>query len=91
MTFRINSKNIKQAFSVQVIFITEIKLQKEHFLAKEKSIFVNLFVDFEPLLGWNVPTYATTKELKKMAFEINSQNIEQNFEILVTFITEINP
>ena len=34
-------------------------------------------------------TYATTKELKKEAFKINSQNIEQAIRILVTFISEI--
>ena len=33
--------------------------------------------------------YATTKELKKKAFRINSQNIEQAIGILMTFISEI--
>ena len=36
-------------------------------------------------------TYATTNELKKMAFRINSQNVEQVFGIQVTFISEIKP
>ena len=36
-------------------------------------------------------TYATTKELKKKAFRINSQNIEQVIGITVTFISEIKP
>ena len=34
--------------------------------------------------------YAKTKELKKKAFRINSQNIEQSIGILVTFMSEIN-
>ena len=34
MAFRTNSQNIKQAFGIQVIFISEIKPQKERFLAK---------------------------------------------------------
>ena len=35
--------------------------------------------------------YATTKELKKMAFKINTQNIKQKFGIKLTFISEIKP
>ena len=34
--------------------------------------------------------YATTKELKKNAFTINSQNINQEIGIQVTFILYIN-
>ena len=33
--------------------------------------------------------YATTKELKKKAFRINIQNMQQTIGILVTFIWEI--
>ena len=36
-------------------------------------------------------TYATTKELKKMALKINSQNIKQTFETQAIFISEIKP
>ena len=36
-------------------------------------------------------TYATIKELKIMAFKINSQKIKQKFGIQVIFISEINP
>ena len=37
-------------------------------------------------------SYATTeKELKKMSFKINSQNIKQKFGKQVTFILEIKP
>ena len=35
--------------------------------------------------------YAATKEMKTMVFRINSQNIEQEFGIQVTFIIEIKP
>ena len=33
-----------------------------------------------------MPTYATTKELKKMSLRINSQNIRQEIGIQVAFI-----
>ena len=36
-------------------------------------------------------TYATTKELQKIAFRINSQNIKQRVGIQVTFISEKTP
>ena len=35
--------------------------------------------------------YATTKELKKKTFKINSQSINQEIGIQVIFILEINP
>ena len=38
----------------------------------------------------NVHTYATTKELKKKTFTINSLNINQEISIQVTFIFDIN-
>ena len=81
-----NSQNIKQEIGIQVAFITEKKLQKEHFLAKKHCHLGDLCVHFG-----NVPTHATTKELKKMAFKINSQNIKQNIGIQVIFISEIKP
>ena len=36
-------------------------------------------------------TYATTKELKKMEFKINSQKIKQIVGIQVIFISEVKP
>ena len=51
MTFRMNSRNIKQAIGIQMTFISEKKLQKEHFLAEEHCLFGNLCVHFEPLSG----------------------------------------
>ena len=39
-----------------------------------------------PCQDENVPTYATTKELKKMSLRINSQNIRQEIGIQVAFI-----
>ena len=66
-------------------YITEKKLQKDYFLAKKHC----LFGDYR--VHGNVHTYVTTKELKTMAFRINSQNITQKFGIQVTFILEIKP
>ena len=52
-------------------------MQREHFLAKSGSFFLDLSVQFEPLWDGNVDIHDTTKELKKKALKINSQNIEQ--------------
>ena len=52
MAFRINSRNIKQAIGIQVTFIMEKKLQKEHFLSEKHCLLGDLYVHFEPLLGW---------------------------------------
>ena len=52
MAFRINSRNLKQAIDIQVTFITEKKLQKEHFLAKKHCLLGDLCVYVEPLLRW---------------------------------------
>ena len=50
MEFRINNQNIKQKFGIQVTIISEIKPQKERFLAKYDCFFGVLWVHFEPLL-----------------------------------------
>ena len=50
--FTKNSQNIQQAVDIQLTFISEIKLQKEHFLAKYDCSFGDLCVYFEPLFGW---------------------------------------
>ena len=52
MAFRISSLNSKQPIGIQVTLITEPKLQKEPFLAKKYSVLGDLYVHFEPLLGW---------------------------------------
>ena len=55
MAFRVYSQNIEQAFGIQVTFIREIKLQKEHFLAKKNkknSLFGDFCFHFKLLLGW---------------------------------------
>ena len=48
----VNTQNIKQTIGIQLIFITEKYFQREHFLAKEQSLFEDLSIHFEPLLGW---------------------------------------
>ena len=48
-----------------------------------------LCVLFVPLLGWKEHSYATTKQLEKNVFTINSQNINQEICIQVTFSLEI--
>ena len=59
---------------MQLTLITEKNLQEKYFLAKTLYLFsdsrvLNLCDDE------NVHRYTTTKELKKMSFKINSQNI----------------
>ena len=50
--FRVNSQNIEQAIKILVIFILEINLQKERFLAIYDGFFRDLCVHFESLLRW---------------------------------------
>ena len=45
--FRINRQNIQKATGIQVTFISEVKLQKETFLAKYDNFFAHLCVHFE--------------------------------------------
>ena len=57
MAFRINSRDIKEAFCIQVTFIMQKKLQKVHFLAKKHCLLGKLYVHFEFLLGWQCTEY----------------------------------
>ena len=50
--FAINSQNIKEAISIQVPFMLEIKLKKVHFLANYDHFFSRSCLLFEALLGW---------------------------------------
>ena len=50
--FRMNSQNIKQNFGIQMNFISEIKPQKERYLAKYDCFFGGFSVYFDSLLGW---------------------------------------
>ena len=91
IAFTIYSQNIEQAFGIQVTFITEIKPEKKRFLTKKIVFLVTFAFVPKPCLDGNVPAYATTIELKKIAFKINCQNIKENVGIQVTFILEIKP
>ena len=62
MVFKVNRHNIKQAISIQLTFIPENKLQKEHFLAIYDCFFSDLCIHFEPLLGWKC-SYVCRKKL----------------------------
>ena len=44
--FKINGRNIKQAIDVEVTFMMEKELQKEHFLAKKTLPFRQLMCPF---------------------------------------------
>ena len=49
--FSISSQNIEQVTGILLTFISEIKPQKVHFLAKYDCFFRDLCLHFEPLLG----------------------------------------
>ena len=57
-------------------FIRKKKLQKEHFLVKYTVFLMTFAFILNRCYDRNVYTHATTKELKKMAFRINSQNLK---------------
>ena len=61
------------------------KLQKENVLAKYDCFGGIYTFILNPCYDGNVYAYATTKELKKKAFRINSQNLKQTID----FISEI--
>ena len=69
-------------------FISEIKPQKERFLAKYDCYFGDLCVHFETPLGWETAYVCPNIRTEKKAFTVNSQNINQAIDIQVTFITE---
>ena len=52
MVFKINSRDMKQKFGIQVIFISKIKPGIERFLPEYDCFFGDLCVHFQPLLGW---------------------------------------
>ena len=47
-----DSQNIKQNFGIQMNFMSEIKPQKERYLAKYDCFFGGFSVYFDSLLGW---------------------------------------
>ena len=88
--FRIHSQIIKKTIGVQVTFISEVRLQKENFLAICDSFFRDLRIHFESQLGWE---YAYVyQELKKKALKAKQKtkkNIKKINGLQVTFILEI--
>ena len=90
MAFRINSRHTKQTIGIQVTFITEQNLKKEHFLAKNTVFYVTYVSILNPCYDGNGHTYATTKEMKTMEFRINNENTKQASGIQVTFMTKQN-
>ena len=76
-----NSQNIKQKFGIQVTFISEIKPQKERFLAKYDCYFGDLCVHFKPPLRWESAYVCPNIRTEKKAFTVHSQNIKQAIDI----------
>ena len=68
----VNTQNINQAIDIQVIFILENKLQKEH-LSNSDHFFQELIsIHFKPLLGWECAF-----ELKKKACTLKSEHMKK--------------
>ena len=65
-------------------FISENKLQKEHFLGSYDCFFGDLFIHFEPLLGWK-RSYLCRKELT-----VKSKIKKQGIGIQVTSSQKIS-
>ena len=65
-------------------FISENKLQKEHFLGSYDCFFGDLFIHFEPLLGWK-RSYICRKELT-----VKSKIKKQGIGIQVTSSQKIS-
>ena len=87
----VNSQNINLAICIQVTFGSENKLE-EKILFNKTRLFSEIHASIlKPCQDGNIHTYATTKELKKIALRINIQNIKQRVGIQVTFILEIKP
>ena len=77
--FKAKRKSIKQTVDIQVTFISEIKVQSEHFLAKFDCVLGNLCIHFEPVLGWecgyvclDLRTETEGIENKKRKFKISN-------------------
>ena len=65
--FKINSPNTEKAISIEVIFITKMKLQEEYFVVKKNWFLGELHVYFEPLLGWSCECVCQEKRTEKEA------------------------
>ena len=75
--FMINIENIKQAIVIQVIFILEINLEKEHFFSKIWLFFCDSIFNFESWLGRESSYVCHYLRNEEKAFTINSQNKNQ--------------
>ena len=88
--FRAKGNNMKQTIGIQVAFISENKPQKEQFLDKYGCFLATYASILNPCYDGNVHTHDRNKEVNKKAFTINSQKINQEIVIQVTFIFKIN-
>ena len=68
---------------LQVTYMSENKLQKEYFWAKQDY---DIMPFLKPCYNLYMRIYATSKELKKKAFPVKCQNMKQPVSMEVTFI-----
>ena len=68
---------------LQVTYMSENKLQKEYFWAKQDY---DIMPFLKPCYNLHMRIHATSKELKKKAFSVKCQNMKQAVSMEVTFI-----
>ena len=88
--FKSNKENIKQSNGMELTFILEIKLPKEHCFAM--FLWFNTLGEciFKPSKDGKKNTYATSYELKSKIFTLNNKNTKQiSIELTFTLETRI--
>ena len=85
--FTINSNNIKEGIGIQVTFLLEIKLQKEH--SKVWQFIQLLTCLFSTLFRMRMWIHMPRLKKKKKVCTINSYNKNQEIGTQVTIILEI--
>ena len=86
---KVKTQNIKHVIGIKVTFLLEIKLQKYFCLAKYDHFSVVIFPFWTSIRKGMCMQMPGLKQLEKNAFKINSQNINQEICLQVTFTLEM--
>ena len=64
--FTVNSKNVKQTIGMQVTFVSENKLLKDHFFCQYITVFPSICdFQFKSLLDWECPCLCHDLRIEK--------------------------
>ena len=87
----LHNKNIKQEVDIELTFTLEIKIQKEHFLAKYQQFFNCWRVSFQTILGWGKKYVYHKSRAEKQNIYLNNKNVKQEtgIELIFTLKTRI--